>query len=525
MNTNTIKKGFSSVLLLSVFIIATCGILYELLLSSISSYFLGNSILQFSLTIGLFMFFMGIGSYLSKFIENRLIEKFVNIEIFLGLIGGISATVLYSVYSFTRFYYLYYFLFIAILGVLVGVEIPIVVRIINRNSTLKDTVAEVLSFDYVGALVASLVFPLVLLPKMGLVNTALFIGILNLAIAAGNAWFFRDLLRRWVAQMAVSIGLIALFVVGMIYSPVINNQLEQKVFQDKIIFKKQTLYQNIVLTKWNDDYRMFINGSIQFSSTDEYRYHESLVHLPMSMAGSHENVLILGGGDGMTLREVLRYDDIGKVQLVDLDPEVTKLARENDIFKKLNDNSFSDPRVTIINADAFKFIENSSEVYSVIIIDLPDPNNTGLGKLYTKEFYNIVANRLAKDGYLVTQATSPYFAPKSYWCINNTISASFGETIPYHAHVPTFGIWGFVMASNSVRVDSTGIIDKNFVAERVSSRMNDYGIMPKMRFLNKGKIPSMLTFEKDMQAIPTDTNRLNSQVLLEYYNSSADNWR
>ncbi|MCF6242075.1 MAG: hypothetical protein L3J74_12100, partial [Bacteroidales bacterium] len=333
------EKAIYPVLLISVLIIAACGILYELLLSSVSSYFLGNSILQFSLTIGFFMFFMGIGSYVSRFIRKRLFESFITIEIILGFFGGISTTVLYLVYAYTPHYYLYNFIFISILGALIGLEIPIVARIINKYSSLKETVADIFSFDYIGALAASILFPLVLLPWLGVIETALFIGIINLFVAFYNSLFFRKLLKNATVQSLVSGSIIILFIVGFIFSSKIDKKLEQKIYQDKIIFSKHTKYQKLVLTRWNDDYRLFINGAIQFSSVDEYRYHESLVHFPMMLAPNHEKILVLGGGDGMAVRELLKYEEIKQIDLVDLDPEMTRLAKENAIFRKLNKNS------------------------------------------------------------------------------------------------------------------------------------------------------------------------------------------
>jgi len=442
------EKRLYPTLLFSVLIIATCGILYELLLSSISSYFQGNSILQFSLTIGIFMFFMGIGSYLSKFVHKNLFEFFVNIEIGLGLLGGISAISLYLAYAYSGYYYLYNFLFISILGTLIGIEIPIVVRIINQYSTLKETMARVLSFDYVGALVASIVFPIILLPKLGIFKTALFIGILNLFVAFANALLFKNILEKYLAKVLISITLIIFFLFAFIYSDKYTHPLEQKVFQDQIIFKKTTPYQDLVITRWNNDIRLFINGSIQFSSTDEYRYHESLVHIPMSLAHEHENILVLGGGDGLAVRELLKYKDIKNIDLVDLDPEMTHLGKTNSLFTKLNKNSLNNRKVHIFNQDAFNFIKASSKVYSVVIIDLPDPNNTGLGKLYSYEFYEMLKTRMSKTAIMVTQSTSPYFARDAYWCIYHTIESVFNKAASYTVNVPTFGQWGFVMAGS-----------------------------------------------------------------------------
>ncbi len=522
------RKAIYPTLLASVLIIATCGILYELLLSSISSYFLGNSILQFSLTIGLFMFFMGLGSYLSKYLKDNLFETFIAIEIVLGFFGGISALALNIIFAYTSHYYLYNFLFIALLGSLIGVEIPIVTRIIIKYSTLKETVAKVLSFDYIGALAASLIFPLVLLPKLGIISTAFVIGILNLLVSAYNSILFNKIIKHSKLSTFISSVLIVAFALGIVFSSKLGNRAEQKVYQDKIIFKTDTKYQHLVLTRWRNDYRLFINGSIQFSSVDEYRYHESLVHIPMLLSAENEKVMVLGGGDGMAVREILKYDNVKEIHLVDLDPEMTKLGKDNKIFKQLNKNALNNEKVRIFNEDAFSFVTNSNDIYSTIIIDLPDPNNTGLGKLYTKEFYEILKKRLAKTGVMVTQSTSPYFATSAYWCIYNTINQVFDNPIGYNVSIPSFGIWGFVAAGNNIdylcRIDSTNNRE-TIVINELSKKFDDLRFKGGLKFLDKNTIASIFTFKKDMRKVPTEVNRLNTQKLIEYYTGSAEKWR
>lgn len=469
------------------------------------------------------MFFMGVGSYLSKYFEDNIIDVFVNIEIILGFLGGISALTLYFAYAFTLHYYIYNVLFIGFLGTFVGIEIPLVVRIINQYSSLKETIAKVLSFDYVGALVASLVFPLLLLPKMGIFKTAFLIGILNLFVAFANTLFFKEYIKAFKLKMGVIFTLIVVFFGGIYFSDIYTHPLEQKVFRDPIIFKKHTLYQDLVMTRRNNDYRLYINGSIQFSSTDEYRYHESLVNFPMAAAVSHEKILILGGGDGLAIKEILKYPDVKEIHLVDLDPEMTKLGLNNEIFKRLNKNSMHDSRVLIFNEDAFNFVQNSSEIYSVVIIDLPDPNNTGLGKLYSTEFYQLLSGRMAKDGVMITQATSPYFAREAYWCIYHTIGEAFEHPVAFNADVPSFGIWGFVMAGKGLdhleRTDSTAL------TQRLIKRMEKYQIFDSTRYLNHNMIPRMLIFPEDMDEVPTKINKISTQTLVDYYLQSAGNWQ
>ncbi len=524
------RKAIYPSLLASVFIIATCGLLYELMLSSLSSYFWGNSIMQFSITIGLFMFFMGVGSYLSKYFKKDLFETFIIVEIILGFFGGISALALDLVFAYTSYYSLYNFLFISLLGVLIGIEIPIVTRIIVKYNSLKNTVAQVLSFDYIGALAASFIFPLILLPKLGIIKTSFVIGILNLLVSAYNGILFRDIIKRSSLFYSISIALIIAFSFGIMFTDKLENKVEQKIYQDKIIFKTTTKYQHLVLTRWRNDVRLFINGSIQFSSIDEYRYHESLVHLPMMLSEDNEKVLILGGGDGMAVREVLKYKGVKQIDLVDLDPEMTKLGRDNDIFRNLNKDALRNAKVNIINDDAFNFVSNSSQIYSTVIIDLPDPNNTGLGKLYSKEFYEILKKRLSKTGVMVTQATSPYFAPNAYWCIYNTISEVFEYPLAYNISIPSFGIWGFVAAGKNIDYmfssDTSSVNNVNSaVVKTLEDKIQSMKAEAQFKLLDTNMVQSFFVFKKDMQQRETEINKLNTQKLIEYYSRSANNWR
>jgi spermidine synthase len=512
METPKLPASGLPVLLVSVFVIATCGILYELLVSSISTYFLGSSILQFSLTIGFFMSFMGVGSYLSRYVRTRLLDWFVTIEIWLGLLGGLSALVLYFSYSLTENYQLVAFTLTAVLGTLIGLEIPLVTRLVRSYASLRDTVAQVLSFDYIGALAASVVFPLVLLPYLGTMRTAFLVGMLNLGVAVFNAQVFRANLRNGGRQRAVALGLLVLLAGGFAYSFRIVGFFEQFVYQDEVLLTRQSAYQRIVLTSWHQDYRLYLNGHLQFSSADEHRYHEPLVHVPLSLARNRERVLVLGGGDGLAVREVLTYADVSHIDLVDLDPDMTDLGRQHPIFKRLNKNALNSPKVRIVNQDAYKFVENGSELYSVVIIDLPDPSDPGLGKLYTREFYQLLKKRLAADGVLVTQATSPYFAPQAYWCIARTLREVFPHVSPYTVYVPSFGQWGFVLAGRLPTQDA--------VVPRLQKALS----AKPLRFLKPSVVPSLFVFDPDMAERPVPVNTLDTHALVRLYEESLKNW-
>ncbi|MCI4669323.1 MAG: polyamine aminopropyltransferase [Bacteroidia bacterium] len=524
MNENTVpsqKNIKSPILLISVFIIAICGILYELLISTISSYFQGSSILHFSIIIGLFLSFMGVGSYLSRFIQKNLLGWFIQLEIILGIVGGLSTLILYFAFSLTPYFYGITFLVIGILGGIIGVEIPLLTRIVRNYESLRQAVSDVLSFDYFGALLASLLFPLILLPNLGTMKTAFVVGMLNISVAILNTWLFRKELKNFSFLFGLSwismVGLIA----GFIFSFQLVSYFEQFLYRDQIIYSKQTAYQKLVLTKWNQDTRLFINGNLQFSSQDEYRYHEALVHIPMLLSENQEKVLILGGGDGMAVREVLKYEEVQKIDLVDLDPEMTRLGEKHPIFQKLNKKSMLNPKLKVYNEDAYKFLENSSEYYSVIIIDLPDPHETSLGKLYSKSFYGILKKRLAMGGTFVTQSTSPYYAPRAFWCINKTVESEFDYTLPYRTYVPAFGEWGFNLGKKTPQGSTNSLVLSKEI-ETLKLNLAKKKETTDFRYLNENMLEILFYFDEDTKKIETNINKLDNQSLIHYYEKSWD---
>jgi len=520
-------QGRVGLLLVSVFIIAICGILYELLISTMSSYFQGSSILHFSLVIGLFLSFMGVGSYLSRFLTKDLLRWFILFEILLSVVGGSSALLLYGAFSLTPYFYGVAFILIGLLGSMIGIEIPILTRIVRQYESLRDAMAKVLSFDYLGALIASVAFPLILLPTLGTMRTAFIIGLLNLSVAIMNAWMFRKDLPSY-RKLLVYCGIVGVFlVVGFGYSLQINRFFDTFLYQDQILLSRQSPYQHIVMTRWNQDTRLFIDGNIQFSSVDEHRYHEPLVHAPLSMSMSRENVLILGGGDGLAVREVLRYQDVKHISLIDLDPVMTDLGKGHPVLVRLNDSAMNDPRVSVINADAYKYIEEGSELYDVIIIDLPDPNHAALGKLYSEEFYRLISKRLAAGGAMITQSTSPYFAPEAFWCIHRTMESVFSETVPLNVYVPSFGNWGFNLAiKHPGRLKTDTDVELPIqAADLFAERLLSQPWADTLTFLNRATIQSLFAFGEDMAEREVEIQKLDDQALLQYYERSWDQWR
>ena len=204
------------------------------------------------------------------------------------------------------------------------------------------------------------------------------------------------------------------------------------------------------MTQGKLGHRLFLNGNLQFAERDEYRYHEALVHPAMAAfsAGGPKRVAVLGGGDGMAVREVLKYPSVESVTLVELDPAMTKLFSEQPTLVKLNGGALTSPKVKVVNTDAFALAgEAGTDTFDVIIVDFPDPTNFSIGKLYTNSFYALLDKRLSASGYAVIQTTSPLVARKSYWTVAATIESVGLTATPYHAHVPSFGEWGFIIAS------------------------------------------------------------------------------
>jgi len=497
----------STVLLVSVFIIAVCGLTYELIVGALSSYLFGNSVAHFSLTIGLFMSAMGLGSFASRWINRSILGWFILLEIIIGVVGGFSAALLYTVFATSQFYHLAMALLILLVGGLIGMEIPLLTRLSGGREAVKNTLANVLAFDYLGALLASILFPLVLLPQLGLLKTSFATGLLNLAVAILNICIFRRRLVRWRQLAAVALVAISLLVTGGLGAFRLTSFFEQRLYEDEIIYARQTPYQRIILTRWADDVRLYLDGNLQFSAQDEYRYHEMLTHPAMSLTRSRESVLVLGGGDGLVAREALKYDDVRRLVLVDIDPAVTDLARTHPTLLALNERSLLDPRVELVHQDAFKYLEETAEQFGVIVIDLPDPNNESLGKLYSREFYKMVRRHLAVGGVAASQATSPYFAREAFWCIVHTAADVGLHTWPYHAYVPSFGDWGFFLAA-----------DHELEPKRFSPQVAT-------RYLDSELWTAAFVFDSDIAELETEVNKLDSQVILEYYEQGWRRWR
>jgi spermidine synthase len=498
-------------LLASVFVVAACGLVYELAAGALASYLLGDSVLQFSTIIGTYLFAMGVGSWLSRFFERQLVAHFLRIELLVGLVGGLMPALLFAAHSVlpvgatASFRTLLYGLVLAV-GVLVGLEIPLVMRLLKQQFrtryVLRDLVSQVLTFDYLGALAVALAFPLLLVPHLGLVRTGLLFGVFNAVVAVWALLLFRAELRRFSAHAVACAAVLGVLLVAFVGAEALTTWAEDRFYGDRIVFAQTTPHQRIVVTgSESASMRLYLNGNLQFSARDEYRYHEALVQPVMAAHGAPRQVLVLGGGDGMAVREILRHPGVQQVTLVELDPAMTRLFSTEPLLTRLNAGALASPKLRIINADAFIWLEAKEGMYDVIVADFPDPTNFSVGKLYSTAFYAALDRHLAASGFAVIQTTSPLIARKSFWTVVATLEAVGLGTVPYHAHVPSFGEWGFVVASH-----------RPFDAAAAAARLPQG-----LRFLDAQTLPQLLHFPPDMARVSAEPNLLRHQNLVHTF--------
>ncbi|MEZ5232635.1 MAG: polyamine aminopropyltransferase [Acidimicrobiales bacterium] len=503
-------RAARSALLAVVFVVAACGLVYELALISLGSFLLGASIQQTSIVLGVMVCAMGVGSLLAKRLRGDTVVAFAAIELALGVVGGVSVLVLYAAFAWLALYTAPLIAVSAVLGMLIGIELPLLMRLLQRIRPQEagEAASDLFAADYLGALVGGLAFPFLLLPRLGQLHGALVVGMINVGCAALIVFvvFGRSVSRR----AAVGLGATFALALGTLVAVAATAQrfevsARQALFDDPITTHVRSRYQDIVITETvrfngRNDLRLFLNGDLQFASLDEYRYHEALVH--PALAGHRRDVLVLGGGDGLALREVLRYPDVERVTLVELDPEMVRLARDDERLRALNEDALRDPRLTVVTADAFNWLREPPGRFDAVVVDLPDADDVATAKLYSVEFYALVANALAPDGQLVVQAGSPFFAPEAYWCIEASMREAGLLTVPYHVDVPSFGDWGFVAAS----ADGAPTIDV------------DAAMASQLRFLDRAVLSAATVFPADRQASVVDVapSTLTEPRILDY---------
>ena len=487
----------AAALLVSAFVVATCGLVYELLAGTLASYLLGDSVTQFSTVIGTYLFAMGAGSWCSRYVRERELAVFVRVEILIAAIGGTSAALLFLLFDRVQDFRLPLYGLVLAIGALVGLEIPLLMRILKDRLEFGDLVSKVLTFDYIGALAASLLFPLLLVPHLGLIRTGFLFGLMNVAVAMALIALLPSR-RALRGELAGALVVAAALVAGFVVSERIERAAEVAAYGDPILYAEATPYQRIVITKRADDLRLWLNGNLQFSSKDEYRYHEALVHPALSRVSHLRDVLVLGGGDGLAVREILKYPSVASVTLVDLDPAMTALFTRSGMLAQLNAHAFASPRVHVVNTDAFTWLRANRRRFDAVLVDFPDPTNFAIGKLYTVSFYRELARAMAPWAVASIQSTSPLIAPNAYWTVSTTLEAAGLATHGYHVYVPSFGEWGFVLASHGA-LASPGWLPGG------------------LRFLDPISDRLAFAFPRDMARRATPVNRLDNQALVRRF--------
>jgi spermidine synthase len=509
--------------LFAVFVCAACGLVYELALVALGSYLIGDTVGQASIVLGVMVFAMGVGALAAKPLQRVAAAAFAAVEIVLALLGGLSVLGLYAAFAWLDLYAPALIVTAFVLGLLIGAEIPLLMVLLQkiRAQEAGSAVADMFAADYVGALLGGLAFPFLLMPVFGQLKGALVVGAVNALVGLALVFtvFRRELGGRTRAVLGAG-SVVVIAVLGYAYATAHDFELtaRQQLYRDPVVHAERSRYQEIVLTRSMplasggvSDLRLYLNGDLQFSSVDEYRYHEALVH--PALAAARGEVLVLGGGDGLAIREILRYPDVRTVTVVELDPAVVRLARTQPRIRSLNGDAFADPRVRLIHADAFAWLRNNAHRYDAVVVDLPDPDETATAKLYSVEFYALLRPALAPGARLVVQSGSPYFAPKSFWCIEASIRAAGFVTTPYHVDVPSFGDWGFVLAA-AVGAPTAPASGPPTVALAADA--------PPLRFLDGPLLRAAVVFPRDRGRAAVQPSTMLHPRVLEYARSE---WR
>ncbi|MCP4442816.1 MAG: polyamine aminopropyltransferase [Aureispira sp.] len=507
----------SNILKLSLFATGLSGIVAEYILATLATYFLGNSVFQWTMVLSVMLFSMGLGSRISKQIETRLLERFILIEFTLSILVSFSALAAYVVAAHFAYTSLVIYGFSVIIGALIGMEIPLVIRLNDEFEELKVNVSNVMEKDYYGSLLGGVFFVFFGLPYLGLTYTPFLLGTVNFVVAILLLFSLKSTLKpNWKKRLYGTTLAVAIIIgAGAFFAKPIILFGEQTRYKDKVIYTDQSQYQNLVVTQYKGNYWFYINGNQQLSTLDEWMYHEPLVHPAMKLHANPENVLILGGGDGCAAREVLKYESVQHIKLVDLDPKVTELAKTHPIFTELNENALENEKVEVLNGDAYTYLEATQEYFDVIVIDFPDPKSIELGRLYSYEFYRMCYKQLRPNGVIVVQSGSPYYATKAFACIEKTIAAAGFQTIPIHNQVLTLGQWGWTIGAKSIPKDTLKPLLRQMTFDGMETR-----------WINNDAMSHITSFGKSLVKLDTakiEVNRIHNPVLSAYYRQG--NWQ
>lgn len=493
--------NYSRLLKVSIFATGLSGIVAEYVLATMASYFLGDSVFQWTIILSLMLFSMGLGSRFSKKITRRLVEYYIGLELILSLITSFSVLLVYTVMPYTASLDVIIYGLSCIVGFLIGMEIPLVTRINQEYEELKTNISGMMENDYYGSLVGGLFFAFIGIRFLGLTFTPFVVGGINLVMAIILYFGFRNLLIEKKKLLMFSSVVVGLFIGGISFSRPIVEYGNQSRFNEKVVFSKQTPYQQITITEWQGKHQLYLNQGKQLSTFDEWLYHEPLVHPVMTLTQGKVDVLVMGAGDGCAVRELLKYDRVATITLVDLDSVMTTIAKEHPIFKKLNKDALLSKKVNVVNTDAFHYLETTDAMYDVIIADFPDPRSVEINKLYTYEFYKLCGHRLRKNGALITQSTSPYYTTHTFRCIEKTMGRAGFNTLPIHNHVYSFGEWSWIIGSKQ--------LDENQLKEKVNQA--EIEEVEDLKWMTPDALRLLTSFGKDL--IEVDTNKLEINTM------------
>lgn len=482
MKTLRISPVQARVLLFTVCLSSAVSLVFELMVVTQATYLVGDATLATGVVVGTFLAAMGLGGWVSQFLatgsdpSSRLLLHLLWVELLLSPVCLLGPLTLFTLFAFDGSVWLAVVLLTVIAGTLAGMELPLLTRLLETQQDLRVALARALALDYLGSLLGALVFPLVLLPQLGLLPTSALLGLLPLASGVLLCWVF-PCLQRWRWPVSSLLPLMALL--GVWVAP-LGNRVESWLYEDPVVFRRQSRHQRLVMTRRRQDLRLYLNGQLQFSSLDEHRYHEALVHPAMARHGSPGRVLLLGAGDGLALREILRWPTVHRVDLVELDPAVLSLARHHPLLRRLHQGSLNDPRLTVHHGDAFQLIETLAGSFDVVIADFPDPSTPALARLYSVGFYGRLKSRLAAQGVFVTQASTPFFSPEVLASIQVSLEKLGWSARGYSVMVPSFGPWGFVIAQHEADISEGGFASLPFQARWISDHwLEDFPELPR----------------------------------------------
>lgn len=538
-------------------VLAGCGLIYEYLLSHYAGRVLGSVESAIYAMIGTMIVAMGIGAFLARWFKDAF-TAFAWLEGIIALVGmgcilAIASVIAVSYslpYIFSQIFNLpadtvlngYVFqklqewsrflpyVFGLLLGLLIGMEIPLIARIRQQvyGRFLENNAGTIYGADYIGAGIGAAIWVSIML-AMPIMQAAAWTALFNIVAGLAFLWRYHSHVRFAKLLLVCHLALLVLFGFILVLGSSWMKDLSNVLYKDKVIYSEATKYQHLVLTERLSRNQpepitdLYLNGRLQFSSIDEQIYHSMLVYPALLASNRHDDVLIVGGGDGLAMRDVFKWP-VKEVTLIDLDGQLLNLfGHKSDEFQapveivkrltKLNANAMSDPRANVIVGDAFIEVErllDQGKRFDTIIIDLPDPNHPDLNKMYSDYFYNHIRQLLAPDGAMAVQSTSPYHAKKAFLSIGKTVKAAgFKHVEQYQQNIPSFGQWGWTIATTR--------------GQSASARINDVvNLSVDSRWASKEYLLAAFVFPNYYfeQINNIEVNRLGSGTLYDYYRSA-----